>query len=96
MRGSLANMIGVGPGKPWLFGDEGAFNALSFEDEGHEHGFAVPGLIGRQPRQTVAAIDKFFDTKQQAMILSSGTILWGKTYSCPGHGPGMEASRVHR
>ena len=92
LRGSLANVIGVGPGKSWLFGDDRAFNAFSLEDEGHEHGFAVPGLVGGQPRQTVAAINEFFDTKKQAMILSSGTRPWGKTYFCPGYGPGMGAS----
>jgi hypothetical protein len=50
VRRSLANMIGVGPGKSCLFGDDRAFNAFALEDERHEHSFAVPRLIGGQPR----------------------------------------------
>src|SRR5439155_12848096 len=45
----------------WLLLGECRFNLLTLENKRKKHSFARPMLISRQPRQTIAAINKFFD-----------------------------------
>jgi len=65
----LNHRVGVGAGEPrLLFGDR-SFDGLSRQNEWNEDGFAPPARIRGQPRQSVAAVDQFFNGEEQAQIL---------------------------
>src|SRR5271167_408231 len=59
----------MAPGKATLLFEQRSFDLFAFKHEGDEHGFAGTVLIRRQPREAVAAIDKFFNGELQARIL---------------------------
>jgi hypothetical protein len=44
---------------------ERGFDSLAFEYEGNEHSFAASMLVGGETRETVAAVNQFFDGKFQ-------------------------------
>src|SRR5580698_8581123 len=65
----LKNCFRTSPRKTALLFEEGSFNALALEHEWNEDSFAATVLIGRQPRQAVAAVHQFFNSELQARIL---------------------------
>jgi hypothetical protein len=58
---TLDDLFRPRPCKPRLLLCERRFHQFAIEHEGHEHSFPSSMLIGGQSRQTIPAVDKFFN-----------------------------------
>ena len=68
---SFNHLVDSGTGKTRLLFDQGDFDLLAFQDEGHEDSFAPATLVRGKAGQAVAAVHEFFDFKFQDVILQS-------------------------
>ena len=59
----------LGPRETRLLLRDRSVDCLTPQYKGHEDGFSRASRIGGQPRQSVAAVDQFFDGEKQAPIL---------------------------
>ena len=66
---SLQNCRHSASGKTGLLFEQRSFDAFALKNKGYEQRLARTVFIRRQPRQSVAAIDEFFDGELQAKIL---------------------------
>lgn len=71
IRRSLQNPLRPRSGKSALFFKQRGFYLFAFQNKGNEHRFAAPVFIGSQAGETIPAINKFFNSELQAMILTT-------------------------
>jgi hypothetical protein len=69
MWGRLQNFFCASSYKAALMFHNRRFDGFAFQHEGDKYSFAGTVFIGREPGQTVAAINEFFDVELQARIL---------------------------
>src|ERR1700680_2436253 len=74
MGGSLQNGFSPASREATLLFEKRSLDSFAFQDKRNEHGSAGTVFIGRQARKAVAAINKFFNRKLQARIVS-----WNRT-----------------
>jgi len=65
LRRSLKNRFQARPGKTRLLLGQVGFDLLAGQHEGNEDGFAASALVGGKAGKAIAAVDQFFDGKQQ-------------------------------
>jgi len=61
MLRSTYDFFRPGPRKPRLLLNERRLHLLAFEHKGHEHSLPTSMLVSGQSRQTISAVDKFFN-----------------------------------
>ena len=69
LRRSLDDLVDSGACKPWLLLDQRRLDFFVRENKRHKHSLAAPVFIGRQARQSVAAVNQLFDCEEQELIL---------------------------
>jgi hypothetical protein len=75
MRRGLAYALGPAAREATLLLMERSFDPLALEYEGNEHGFAASMLVGGQTRETVSAVNQFFNDKFQKKFACSSVAM---------------------